>query len=175
MAAIFQRLIDRAQSIDWFSRVSLPGTSVETKLVNSYLCAVNKTECSVTFLKSPNQVTEHLKHRFDEEWMLKEDLASQRLRRLLSESVMKKQVENFSNDLIHQISDYVMRCADDRLGFKDKYLPKVGAGNAIEVCYLYALEQIVESDSGGSFGKKIAIFEQGRWPLCISNGKYLVY
>lgn len=175
MVANFQQVIDRANSIDWFSRVSLPENSVESKLVDSYLCAMKTVDCSVVYLETSSTVSEHLKHRFDEDWMLTEDHESQRLRKLLSESELKNQIQILSKDLICQISDHVMRCADDWLGFEDTYLPKVGAGSAIEACYFHALEETIAPDQTGVFGKKLAIFERGRWPLCMSNGKYLVY
>lgn len=174
-AEYIDEVLDRVQSIDWFSRIGEPASDSDSACVSDYLDQVGLDSKAIRFVSTHQEAVNCIKHQFDPSWISIEDESRERLRDLVSSRQQNEAVEHYLKQILDQISDRIMNFAAERLGDCDRYLPKVGAGSALEASYLYALEMAAGDECSKLFLRKIEIFGRGRWPLCLSRSQFAVY
>ncbi len=164
----------KLKSIDWYSRLGEPENEMDVRCVQDYLTAIGQADCTIRYAADVEAVKAYTKVNFDPDWLCVEEDHRDRL--LLS--IGKANLNGFHRSLqaiIHPMADRVMEAAQSQLATNHMEIQKVAAGCAIEMCYQYALESAVSSDSAGVFGSKLNIFKQGRWPLSGMKNIFTVY
>ncbi len=174
-AELIDDVLDYVQSINWFSRIGEPATDSDSASVSDYLDLVGIEFEGIRYVRTHAEAVDCIKNQFDSNWFLMEGRNRERLRDLVKSQNLNDAVESYLKLILDQITERVMHFANERLCDYDPYLPKVGAGSALESSYLYALEMAAGEEHSKVFLRKIEIFQRGRWPLCLSRNQFVVY
>ena len=167
--------VGRVDSIDWFCRVGNREQEWEKKLVSEYLSELGLKDYPIRHVFDANEVKDYLTRGYDPEWAEAEEDSYQNLLPMIGNFDSLSANQYPMKMITEKISNHVMDCANRQLNKSDKYLARVGAGCAIEAVYRYLLETIVKPGVAGCFTRKIEIFGMGKWPLCVSNGQFVMY
>ena len=167
--------VGRVDSIDWFCRVGNREQEWEKKLVSEYLSELGLKDYPIRCVFDADEVKDCLTREYDPEWVEAEEDSYQNLLRMIGDSDSLSANLYPMKMITEKISNQAMDCANRQLKHSDKYLARVGAGCAIESAYRYLLEAIVKPGVAGCFTRKIEIFGIGKWPLCVSNGQFVMY
>lgn len=171
----FEDLVAEISSVEWFENV---GSAVPDRirfLVDKYLAGLGCTTDSIRMVRDVRQLEDCIKNNFDPTWMAAESTA---FNNLLDQFDQSKYDETFNvevQQVISNLSSRILMLADNRLTGSNRYLARVAAGSAAETCFRYVLESTVDNRKSKTFTSKFEMFQMGRWPLCLSNGSYLIY
>ncbi len=163
------------QSIDWFSRIGQPKTDSDSSYVLKFLHSLGVTTSEIQYVATVQEAEDCIKNQFDPRWDSLENEYRQSLLDCVNSYGLTEHVEKILKYILDRTTDRIMNCADERFGDYDQYLPKVGAGSALEVCYQFALEKVVARENRNTFTKKFEIYKIGRWPLCLSGPKFVIF
>ncbi len=172
---LIAEVLEYVQTINWFSRIGEPTTGSDSVSVSDYLDQAGIDCDKIRYVRTDKEAVDCIKSQFDPNWFLIEEKNRERLRDFVTSHDLNDAVESYLKRILDQIAEHVMNLANERLGNFDRYLPKVGAGSALETSYLYALEMVAARNHSRVFLRKIEIFERGRWPLCLSRNQFVVY
>lgn len=167
--------VGRVDSIDWFCRVGNREQEWGKRLVSEYLSELGLKDYPIRCVFDADEVKDCLTKEYDPEWVEAEEYSYQNLLRIIGDSDSLSANQYPMKMITEKISNKAMDCANRQLKHSDKYLARVGAGCAIESAYRCLLETIVNPGVAGCFTRKIEIFGIGKWPLCVSNGQFVMY
>ena len=162
-------------SVDWFSNVGSDASDSIKRLVYQHLDRLGCTASSIRVVSDIRSLEDYIRNKFDPDWMDAENAAYQDLLGKVNESQITTSLDEVMPQIVTQLSSAVLICADNRLPVRDRFLARVAAGSATETCYRYAMETALDSSESGTFASKFEVFRMGRWPLCLSNNKYIIY
>ena len=167
--------VGRVDSIDWFCRVGNREQEWGKRLVSEYLSELGLKDYPIRCVFDADEVKDCLTREYDPEWVEAEEDSYQNLLRMIRDFDSLSANQYPMKMITEKISNQAMDCANRQLKHSDKYLARVGAGCVIESAYRYLLETIVNPGVAGCFTRKIEIFGIGKWPLCVSNGQFVMY
>ncbi len=170
--------IVRIKSVRWFSRVGLPYSSEDYFKVKTYLETLGCLDIEVGFVTRLVDAEYYLQLKFDSSWQAVELERASQLHNLISKSCGNQGSQIFHR-IFNAIFEPIVEQARSSISDKDSYLNRVAAGSVAETCYLYTLESFLlqrrNSEVNRTYTRKLEIFEQGRWPLCMKDGRFTVY
>lgn len=171
----FQELVAEISSVQWFDNVGSEVADGTKCLIQGYLAGLGYVADSIQLVSDASHLQDCIKNRFDPNWMTAESNA---FKNLLEEFDHSDNDSSF-NDALHrtisELSTRILTLADHRLLCPDRYLARVAAGSAAETCFRYVLESTLSCGQSKLFTSKFKIFQLGRWPLCFSEGSYIIY
>ena len=163
------------QQINWFSRLGGDGSDLESRLVDECLEKLDLPPHPVRYAQTVEDVQDCLDHSFDANWLDAEERAYKNISG--QAHVDRLLLDNHAQTkfLLTVVADKSASCAQQAIGVSNPYLAKAAAGSAMENCYRFFLETLIDDESRYYFASKLELFRLGRWPLCISNGFFVLY
>ncbi|MDE0309467.1 MAG: hypothetical protein OXI60_06505 [Acidiferrobacterales bacterium] len=163
------------ESVDWFSNVGTEASDNIKQLVNCHLDGLGCFAESIRIVGDVHTLEDCIRNEFDSDWMDAETDAHDELVGKTKESQTSTSLDRVLTHIVTQQSSAILEYAQNRLPGCDRFLSRVAAGCATETCYRYAMETAVDPRGPRTFARKFELFRMGRWPLCLSNGQYILF
>ena len=168
-------VLEHVSGFNWFERVGQPQNSADPATIRVNLNGNSGATMPIDYIEDHVQVAQYLKSRYDADWLENEESRRFKLLKAVANNGAESEFWNAFKVLIDQLPSRIMQYAEMHLANTDVYLPRVGAGCAVEACFLYALELFVMGRPGDYALDKLKLFELGRWPLCVVAKRFSVF
>ena len=172
---LFEQIFSRIESINWFARTGLKSTDEIEPYADQYLSGLGFSTDLIQVEDDVRKLEDYIKYRFDEVWIDAESRAHRDLNESIRSSGYEEALDHLVKRVASELSSRVLYSAGNNLAGANKYLVRVAAGSATETCFRYALEAISSPESSNVFTSKLEMFRLGRWPLCLSGGKFIIH
>ena len=172
---VFERVFSEIESVNWFTNSGLQSIEEVQPYAYQYLCGLGFSTRLVHIEADARKLEDYIKYRFDTDWIDAESATHQKLVDSVRRTNYGEALDHLVKQIASSLSSRVLLSAENQLAGSDKYLARVAAGSATETCFRYALESISSPDASNVFASKFEIFRLGRWPLCISNDKFIIH
>ena len=169
------KALARINNVGWFESAGKPQRTSEQQYLLKMLEVLDMNNTPVLYARDFSETKDYLHARYDRKWMQYEDslrsLMTPFSRQLNLNEIARSQL----NSIVVDVADEIMKQVQLKFDVGDEYFPRVATGCAVETSYFFALESCTEDIPGKYFTSKFSIFEQGRWPLCVSDKKLVVF
>lgn len=172
------RLVLGIPHASWFSAGGDPLTGAERDEADTYLAALGRGDVVVAAVSGWNDAKQVASDpAWDRAWWEEED----RQRAALWRDALGEIPEEALHRALSQVVDAATSTlqgaaavAATRAGIANAGLIKSAAGAASQACHQAALALAANAGPDHAFAVKLRIFEAGRWPLGIVDGRYFL-
>lgn len=166
-------------AVSWFAAVGDPPTAAEPETAASYLAGLGLSDVDLAWAADWAQAEALTNDAgWSDAWWQAEDRARQDLLGPAHDRLGERPLMAALDRIMRTASDAVMgpaAMAAARAGVADQALIRVAAGAATQACYQAGLALAAEAASDHPFRVKFRLFQSGRWPLGLIDGRFYVF